>query len=196
MIYFTPPARADTQNIGWKARSKNLDIPGNIVFMPAIICLLLALQWGGSKYEWSDGRIIALFVLFGVLIITFVAIQFWQQENATVPPRIMKNRSMFASAWYSFFMGSAFFTFVYYLPIWFQAVKGASAVHSGIMNIPMILSLVIMSIIAGGAVTSLGYYTPFLLFSSVFMSIGAGLLSTLEPDSGHSKWIGYQVIFG
>jgi hypothetical protein len=46
---------------------------------------------------------------------------------------------------------------VYYLPIWFQAVKGASAVKSGIMNIPMVLSLVIVSIIAGIAVTTIGY---------------------------------------
>ena len=28
------------------------------------------------------------------------------------------------------------------------------------------------------------------------MAIGAGLLSTFEPGTGHSKWIGYQVIFG
>jgi hypothetical protein len=32
--------------------------------------------------------------------------------------------------------------------------------------------------------------------SVIFMSIGAGLLSTLQVDSGHAKWIGYQAIFG
>ena len=26
---------------------------------------------------------------------------------------------------------------VYYIPIWFQAIKGATPVKSGIMNIPM-----------------------------------------------------------
>jgi hypothetical protein len=45
------------------------------VFIPAIISLLLALQWGGSKYEWKNGRIIALFVIFGVFISAFIAIQ-------------------------------------------------------------------------------------------------------------------------
>jgi hypothetical protein len=64
------------------------------------------------------------------------------------------------------------------------------------MNLPAILGLVIISMLAGGAVTVLGYYTPFMLLSSVLMAIGAGLLSTLEVDSGSPMWIGYQFIFG
>lgn len=82
------------------------------------------------------------------------------------------------------------------LPIWFQAIKGASAVKSGIMNLPMIISVVLVSIVAGGLVTACGYYTPFMIASSIIMTIGAGLLSTLEVNSGHAKWIGYQALFG
>jgi len=69
----------------------------------------------------------------------------------------MKNRSMAAAAWYSFTLGSAFLLLVYFLPIWFQAVKGASAVKSGIMNIPMVMSLVLVSVLSGVGVTVLGY---------------------------------------
>jgi hypothetical protein len=64
------------------------------------------------------------------------------------------------------------------------------------MNLPMILSLVILSMLSGGLVTVVGYYTPFMLCSSILMAIGAGLLSTFQTDTGHSKWIGYQVLFG
>lgn len=62
--------------------------------MPAIICLLLALQWGGVKYDWSDAKIIALFVVFGILLIAFIGIQLWKQDSAMVPPRMMMKRSM------------------------------------------------------------------------------------------------------
>lgn len=82
------------------------------------------------------------------------------------------------------------------LPIWFQSIKGASATKSGIMNLPMIIAVVVLGILAGGLVTACGYYTPFMIVSSIVMTIGAGLLSTLETDSGHPKWIGYQVLFG
>lgn len=64
------------------------------------------------------------------------------------------------------------------------------------MNIPLILGLVIVSMIAGGAVTALGYYTPFVIASSIVLSIGAGLLTTFEPTTGSPEWIGYQALFG
>lgn len=60
----------------------------------------------------------------------------------------------------------------------------------------MILSLVIISIVGGIAVTIIGYYTPFVYASTILMSVGAGLLSTFTTDTGSPKWIGYQVIFG
>jgi hypothetical protein len=82
------------------------------------------------------------------------------------------------------------------LPFWFQGVKGTSAIESGIRNLPMILSLVISSLVAGGLVTTFGYYAPFMLASVVFMSVGAGMLSTLSVHSGAGEWIGYQIIFG
>ncbi|KAF9730589.1 MFS sugar transporter [Paraphaeosphaeria minitans] len=175
---------------------KKFDLEGSALFLPAIICLLLALQWGGSKYEWKNGRIIALLVIAALLIIGFLAIQVWKQEDATVPPRVFKNRTVWGSALFTAMLGAAFFVMVYYIPIWFQAVKGVSATKSGIMNLPIILGLVIISMIAGAAVTVLGYYTPFMLLSSVLMSIGAGLLTTFETDSNSAKWIGYQSIFG
>ncbi|KAH3986228.1 hypothetical protein HBH98_031360 [Parastagonospora nodorum] len=180
----------------WKQQLKKFDLEGTVLFLPAIICLLLALQWGGSKYDWGNGRIIALFVIFSLLIIGFIAIQWYKQENATVPPRIFLNRNVWGSAWFGAMLGAAFFVMVYYLPIWFQAIKGVSATKSGIMNLPCILGLVIVSMSSGILVTVIGYYTPFMLISSVLMAIGAGLLSTFETDSNSPRWIGYQFLFG
>lgn len=103
---------------------------------------------------------------------------------------------MLSATFYSFAMGSFFLLLVYFLPIWFQAVKGASAVKSGIMNLPMVLSLIIVFILSGIGVTVTGYYAPFMIFGSIFGAIGVGLLSTLTPESNHSMWIGYQYIAG
>lgn len=60
----------------------------------------------------------------------------------------------------------------------------------------MILSLVIFSLISGGAVTTLGYYTPFIIASAAIMSIGAGMLTTWTVDASPGHWIGYQILFG
>jgi EmrB/QacA subfamily drug resistance transporter len=196
LIFFKAPERAAVANLGWKERIKEFDLYGTAFFIPAIISLLLALQWGGTKYAWSSWRIILLFVFFAVLIAIFVSIQFWKQDTATIPPKMMKKRSMWAAAMYSFCVGSFFLLLVYFLPIWFQAVKGASAVKSGIMNLPMVLSLVLVSIISGIGVTLVGYYAPLMIVSSILAATGAGMLSTFKPDSGHALWIGYQCLTG
>jgi hypothetical protein len=93
-------------------------------------------------------------------------------------------------------IGAAFFTLVYFLPLYFQAIKGASAVKSGIMNLPLILSLVLMSMVVGVSITKVGYYTPFVIAGSVLLSIGAGLVTTFTTTTSSAHWIGYQIVFG
>jgi hypothetical protein len=93
-------------------------------------------------------------------------------------------------------MGASFFITAYYLPIWFQVVKGVSAYESGITNIPILLAVVIGTSLSGALVTKIGYCAPFMLVSSLLTSVGAGLITTFEPDTGSQKWIGYQVVIG
>ena len=60
----------------------------------------------------------------------------------------------------------------------------------------MILGNVFGVISAGAITTRFGYYMPFIILSTVFMSIGAGLLTTLQVESSTGHWIGYQFLFG
>lgn len=174
-----------------------LDPIGTILFVPGIVCLLLALQWGGTVYPWSNARIIALFVIFGVLIIGFVLVQIWKGDHgSTIPPRIARQRSVASGAYYGLTLSAPFFILVYFLPIWFQAIKGTSAVRSGIDNLPLILSQAIGSILAGALVTQIGFYVPFMILGTIFSSVGAGFLTTFHVDTPAKTWIGYQIIFG
>lgn len=195
-LTFKSPKRRSEVATSSMDRFKQFDPYGTAALVPAVICLLLALQWGGSKYEWSSGRIIALLVLFGIFAIAFIAIQFWKQENATVPPRIASERSVGSAAFFSFCIGGSFFVMIYYLPLWFQTVKADSATQSGIHSLPLLLGVVVMSIMAGIGTTVIGYYTPFMILAAVLTSIGSGLLTTLKVDSSTGPWIGYQLLFG
>lgn len=185
-----------TADESWFKMFMRFDPVGTIILIPSIISLLLALQWGGVEYAWNNPKIIGLFVCFGVSITIWIGVQWRLGENATVPGNVITQRTVLCATLYMLFGACAFSIVVYYVPTWFQAIKGESAVQSGIDNLPLILSLVIASLVAGGLVVLTGYYVPFLYLGSVCMSVGAGLLMTLKPDSGPAKWIGYQLIFG
>ncbi|KAI2465685.1 putative MFS aflatoxin efflux pump [Annulohypoxylon bovei var. microspora] len=185
-----------TTKIPMKAKLAQLDAVGTTLLIPAVVCLLLALQWGGLTYAWSNGRIIALLTLGFALFIGFAAVQILMPKTATIPPRIFNQRSILAGNWATTCIGASMIVFVYFLPIWFQAIKGTTAVDSGIRLLPITLSMVVASISNGIFVSKIGYYTPSMLFGTVLMSIGAGLLTTLEQDTGTGKWIGYQILYG
>lgn len=177
-------------------RIKQLDFIGASLLIPCIICLLLALQWGGNKYPWSNSRIIGLFIGFGLLAILTVFSQIKLGDRATLPPRIMKQRSVIASTSYALLFGGSFFVLVYYLPIFFQSVRGSSAMTSGIQLLPLMLATVVSSVLSGILVTVFGYYTPFLIGSTALASIGAGLITLYSIDIPNGKWIGYQILLG
>jgi hypothetical protein len=160
------------------------------------VCLLLALQWGGSTYSWKSSRVIGLLVGAALLISIFVALQIKLGERATLPPRFFKLRTVSAAVVYAFFFGAAFFELIFYLPIYFQSVKGSTATKSGIQVLPLLLATVVSSIATGGIITATGYYTPFLLISAALFAIGSGLISTYQVDTPLPRWFGYQVLAG
>ncbi|KAL4978989.1 major facilitator superfamily domain-containing protein [Aspergillus desertorum] len=177
-------------------RIKQVDFIGAALLIPSIVCLLLALQWGGNKYAWSNGRIIGLFVTFGVLVILTIYSQIKLGDRATLPPRIMVQRSVITSTAYALLFGGSFVVLVYYLPIFFQSVRGSSAMTSGIQLLPLMLATVVSSVLTGILVTVFGYYTPFLIGSTAIAAIGAGLVTLYSIDISSGKWIGYQIILG
>ncbi|GAB1208285.1 hypothetical protein APSETT445_007028 [Aspergillus pseudonomiae] len=198
-----------------KDKLRQLNILGLLALLPGVICLCLALQWGGTTYTWSEARIIALLVLAFVLLIVFFLIQIWKPEQAILPPRIFAQRSIASGFCTSSCLGAHMNLFgkpttlneehdtiltpempVYYLPIWFQAIKGVSAVDSGIHLLPMLIPVVAASIITGQLVSLIGFYTPFMIFGVCLTAIGTGLLTTLGINTSEGKWIGFQIIYG
>ncbi|KAL2842550.1 major facilitator superfamily domain-containing protein [Aspergillus pseudoustus] len=195
LLFFNAPSPQRSQR-GVAAQVKHLDPLGVFVFIPSIVCLILALEWGGTTYAWSNPKMIGLLVTFAVLFIIFVVVEVLNPGTAMVPPRVVLNRSIASAMWFIFFVAAAMMSVVYYLNIWFQVVKGDSATRAGLSTIPLVLALVISSIVAAVFTQKVGYYVPSMLVAPVLTSIGAGLLSTLAPDSNHRYWIAYQVLLG
>lgn len=195
LLFWNPPPRK-VEPAPLLTHIKRLDPIGTVLFIPCIVCLLLALQWGGSTYAWDSWHIILLFSLFGVLLIAFAVVQILTPETASIPVRIITQRSVFLATMFTFFIAGSMLMLVYYLPIWFQTVKLVAALSSGIYTLPLVLALVVSSIMNGIATQKIGYYVPSMLLSPSIMAVGEGLLSTLVRSAPQSHWIAFQFLSG
>ncbi|KAK7188624.1 hypothetical protein DPSP01_005584 [Paraphaeosphaeria sporulosa] len=190
-----PPAQ-DHSDKPLLDRLKAYDPVGTALLTPGLILLLLALQLGSTDLSWGSPRVLSTLIIGIMLIITFIAWQFWVGDNGTLPPRILGKRSIAAGTAVSLGFGSTLIVVTFYLPIWYQAIKGLSAVDAGVRMLPYFLVTVFFVIGSGGFVSWQGYYTPWLIAGTALLTIGCGLLTTFRVDTSTAESIGYQVLVG
>jgi len=172
------------------------DVPGAIFLVASITSLFLGLQWGGTKFSWSSSQVIGLLVGFALLLGVFAGIQVYEGENATIPPRIMLKRVVYGGSICLFLSYMALFTHTFYMPFYFQAVQGVSALKSGIQYFPLAVAQFVAVLITGGIISKVGYYWPFLIVGVCVYAVGSGLLFTIGVGTSTVKWAAYEVISG
>lgn len=173
-----------------------LDLIGFVLFAPAIIMFLLALQWGGNEYAWSNATIIGLFCGGGVMAIIFIL---WERrigDRAMVPGSIVRQRIVWTSVVNGMALMAIIYTASQYLPIYFQGVRGEGPAKSGVDLLPSILSQLSTIVVSGVLLQRMGYYLPFAAASGAISAIGNGLVSTYTPWTETARWAGYQVLLG
>lgn len=128
---------------------KSLDLVGFALFAPAAVQLLLAVQWGHVTYPWNSAHIIGLFCGAGGVFLIFLAWEYHQGDTAMIPLAMISKRVVWSASCSMGFFFASMLTFSYYLPIYFQAVKGAQPTLSGVYMLPGIISQMIFSILSG-----------------------------------------------
>lgn len=122
---------------------------GFAIFAPALIMLLLALQWGGNTFRWDSSQIIGLFCGSGATFIISLIWNWHKGDAAMLPVSIIRRRTVWTSTvMYGLFMGNLYLA-SYWVPIYFQGVKGASPTMSGVYILPMIIAHVIAAMSSG-----------------------------------------------
>ncbi|KAK5125448.1 hypothetical protein LTR85_000557 [Meristemomyces frigidus] len=195
-IFFSDPRESPAKDMTWSAIFKQLDLLGTVAFVPAITCLFLALSWAGAKYAFDSPIVLCLYAAFALLLALFVWDQHRKQDAATLPPRIFKQRSIVAGFIFSFCCSASNNVVEYYMPSYFQVVRGYSPAKSGYMMIPILIGFLVGMLVHGSGVSLTGYYTPFMLFGSILMPLATGLITTWNPASSLAELIAYSLLAG
>ncbi|KAJ9604998.1 hypothetical protein H2200_010387 [Cladophialophora chaetospira] len=175
---FSDPRPRPEDGLTVSQKIKALDLVSNCLFIPSLTALFIALSWAGTKYSWSDGKVIGLFVVFVVLLAAFIFNQYRRGDSAALPLRIIKSRSVIAGFIFTTCTNSMMNVLEWYLPTYYQVVRSRTPSESGYLMIPILVGMMLGLFLQGLGTTMFGYYAPFMIFASLCMPIAAGLMTT------------------
>ncbi|KAI8225063.1 Efflux pump roqT [Colletotrichum sp. SAR 10_86] len=175
-------------------RILELDLLGNIFLLGACVMLFMALELTNRGQAWSSVRIIGLLSGSGATAIVFAAWQWWRQDGALIPPAIITHRTVAASCVAAFSTYGALMIHTYFLPLWFQAIRGEDAIMSGVDMIPYVATIGIFSLLSAVFVSVVGYPVPPAVVGGMIGTAGCGVLRLLSPSTPIAYWIGFEIL--
>lgn len=145
----------------WKTALARVDFVSALIFIPLMTALLLGLIMGGQVYPWSSWRVILPIVLGGVEWIAFHIHQAPSLcKEPSIPPRLFQNRTSAIGFILCFNSNVLLNWATYFLPFYFQAVKTASPLLSGVYVLPFNLFLIPSAMVSVALLSKLGAYKP------------------------------------
>lgn len=90
----------------------------------------------------------------------------------------------------------AIFIPVYFIPLYFQFVRGDTALKAGVRLLPYVVLNVTLAMANGVIMSKKPYYMPWYVFSGAFTTIGSALMYTVSENTTTATIYGYSVILG
>jgi EmrB/QacA subfamily drug resistance transporter len=172
-----------------------LDYRGIVLLLATVVPMLLAFSWAGSRYDWVSPQVIGFFAwaAAGLIIFTYAELR---TEEPLLPMSLFRNRIFAISALVTLISGVGMMGSFFYIPLFVQGVIGASATNSGLVLMPMMISMALASAIAGQLMSRLGRYRLLGILGLALMVCGALLLSQLDVNSTRSDVTYAMIVFG
>lgn len=176
-------------------RDHRIDVEGAALLVTGVSALLLALVWGGNEYEWGSTTILGLLVASAALLALFV---FWEgrAEEPILPLRLFRRRVFSIGVLLSFVVGAAMFGAIVFLPLFLQAVTGASATNSGLLLLPLMAGLMTTSVGSGRIIARTGHYRRWPMAGMLTSAVGMALLSTMDAETSRLESSLYMLVVG
>ncbi|WP_445277340.1 MDR family MFS transporter [Streptomyces sp. DSM 41033] len=179
-----------------KERTKaKVDYLGAALLTVGITAIVLVTTWGGTEYAWGSAVIMELIALGVASLVGFVFVE-TKAAEPIVPLHIFRNRNFTLMSVVGFMAGFVMFGAVLFLPLFQQSVQGASATNSGLLLLPMLLAMMIVSLVAGRITTSTGKYKVFPIVGSVLMVVGLFLLAAMGTGTTRLTSGLYMAVLG
>ena len=212
ILLYLIPSFDTHKGMPYRERLKKCDWIGSMLLVATMVCLILAMTFGGGQYPWYSVPVVGCFISAGMtphkmcfLKVGFLAILFAISQTLYVPGQT-KQRRVFPVEMLcmkttvllvilSATADAAAIVTLYYIPIYFQFTRvlfpleprsnkqGDSAFRSAMRLLPTIFSMVTGSVGGGILLSKIGYYKPFYIVGSGLGIIASAVLFRTTADT-------------
>jgi EmrB/QacA subfamily drug resistance transporter len=172
-----------------------IDWPGAVALIVGLVPLLTVAEQGRS-WGWDSPRALGCYAVGLIGIVGFVLAERAYKDEALLPLRLFRNRTVAVGSISSTIIGMAMFGGLLTVPLYLQIVKGSSATQAGLQMIPFVIGIMAGSIAAGQLIARTGRYRIFPIIGSTLMLVALGLFSLIGADTPLWKTMLIMVVMG
>ncbi|KAK5677788.1 hypothetical protein LTS10_009671 [Elasticomyces elasticus] len=166
---------------------RRIDWVGAVLFIGSTTGFLIPLTWGGVMYSWSSWRTLVPLIISAAGLVAFVV---WEEKYAADPLiriSIVKNRTVALTYAGDFLQGLLLWCNLYFMPLYFQAVKGQSSIMSAVDLFPGTFTVAPAAIVVGILISKSGW---------TLVLIGMATRVVLHVHASTATWVIVNLISG
>lgn len=178
------------------SKVRRIDWIGSILFIGSTTSFLIPVTWGGVSYAWNSWHTLVPLMVGLAGLASFVAYEEFGATEPLIPPGIFKNRTAAVNYIGTVVHGMILWSLLYYLPLYYEAVKGESPIISGVSLFPQTFTVAPASVVVGILVAITGRYRWAVWSGWVLTTAGAGILYLLDVHTSTVAWIFLNLVSG
>jgi EmrB/QacA subfamily drug resistance transporter len=149
------PAKASRAHAGAAAPRRRLDVPGLLLIAPATSVLLLGLANAGTAAGFGHADVIIPLAVGVLLLAGFVGYAL-RRAHPLVEIRLLAKRSVASSSAVLFFSGFSLYGALLLMPLYYQDVRGTTALAAGVMLVPQGIGSLLSRFVTGSNIDRFG----------------------------------------
>ncbi|CAG7932952.1 unnamed protein product [Penicillium olsonii] len=173
-----------------------IDYVGTVIFVGSMSSFLIPLSWGGVSYDWDSWRTLVPLIVGVVGLFVFAFYEYRFATDPIIPPVIFKNKTATVSFIGSVLQGLILWCALYYLPLYYEAVKEYSPIISGVALFPETFTVAPSGMVVGILITVTGRYRWAVWLGWILSTIGIGLMCLIKANTSILGWIFLNIVPG
>ncbi|KAK6082749.1 transporter C3H1.06c 5 [Seiridium cupressi] len=180
----------------WRENMAKIDWFGLCAVMIAVVFVLDPINSGGSIFPWHSALVISMLSIGGFFFIVFGIMEKRVARIPMIPLHLFSQTSTAVIYLQSALYNCVWQVDIYFLPIYFQEVRGYSALQSATLALPLFMVQSLAGVASGPIMSRLARYGPVLYFGMALWTLGAGLKILFSLDTSVPVYVIVLIIEG